>query len=347
MVQIILVRVIMTLQLKVLRIERMRQRTWYIPIVWLSFFLACRLIYPSNNPLIRIPNEILCYLLPLLVIWTFARREFWRSVGLRRSNLKSSLLWSFSLYVVFSVVLVGVTSLTLHLTGMTSEQVREEIEHYMRMTTPSWYTGYLLVASFFPIAFSEELVFRGYILSLLRPFGPLSILIPAALHASLHLWYLHLSIAPLLFLQAFILFVWYGLIVYLSGNVFGAVLMHGLIDFISNLSRINEDYAMGVNTACLLLGIVSTMILLMSHFRRKMEAAIKAGFEERLQMNIQRLKRMHKGLKVMLRRIQRRYERGEISKGEYWRLTDIYTQRIREVEQILSRQRSRSGSGQG
>lgn len=314
-------------------------------LVWLVFLLSSMLAVPSPNPWVRIPSELLVYLLPLAFIWHLTRKGFWKSIQLRRENLSGSLLWALALFVVFSLLVSAASAGVLKLMGKSERESREEFENYMRTQAPHWYRYYLLPASFFPIAFSEEAVFRGYVLQTLLPLGPTaSILISSFLHLSLHFWYLDLEVAPLLFMQAFLLFTWFGLVSYLSRNITGAILMHGLTNFLSILWGFSQTAASAIQTVLLILGCFSIFVLVLSHLGRRFERKLREQMELNLQVNLRKLERMRDGLKKMLAEIRKRYRRGEMKEKDFLKLKATYERRIEEVERVLSSRKERKES---
>jgi len=324
--------------------ERLMNRTAKVLLVWLVFLLSSMLAVPSPNPWLRIPSELLVYLLPLAFIWHLTRKGFWKSIRLTRENLSGSILWALALFVVFFLLLGMASAAVLKLMGKSEQESREEFENYIK-AQPQWYRYYLLPASFFPIAFSEEAVFRGYVLQTLLPLGPAaSILISSLLHLSLHLWYFDLEAAPLLFVQAFILFTWFGLVSYLSRNITGAILMHGLTNFLSILWGFSQTAASAIQTALLILGCFSIFVLVLSHLGRRFERKLREQMELNLQMNLRKLERMRDGLKKMLAEIKKRYRRGEMEEKDFLRLRATYERRIEEVERVLSSRKERKES---
>jgi membrane protease YdiL (CAAX protease family) len=317
-------------------------------VVWIVFFLCCGLVIPSQNPLVRIPAEILAYSLPLFAVWVFVRKHgFWKSIRITREKVSQSIFLSLALFLVFSLVIEGVNVGILHFMGKSEEEARREMEKYLENRTPAWYQKYLLVGSFFPVAFSEEAVFRGFVLWTLIPFGPVvSILASSILHLSLHLWYLDLEIAPLLFVQAFLLFICFGMASYLSGNIVGPILMHGLVNSLSVMAHFSKVAVEVIQAAIFFLGAISLFSLLMSYMRVRLERRIKKEMESQLELNLSRLRRMREGLRKMLTEIKRRYRRGEIKEEDFLRLKATYERRIKEVDRVLNRQKERTRSVQ-
>jgi membrane protease YdiL (CAAX protease family) len=311
-------------------------------LVWLVFLLSCGLAFPSGNPLVRIPTEILAYSLPLLFIWFLVRgRGFWKSVRVGRKNLGRSIYLSLALLVIFSLVIQAASAATLRLMGKSEEEAKREMENYMENQTPGWYSRYLLFGSFFPVAFCEEAVFRGYVLWTLAPLGPAtSILASSVLHLSLHIWYLQVGgIAPLLFVQALLLFVWFGLVSYWSGNIVGTILMHGLVNFLSVLGGFSEAAAGAVQMALICLGAICLFDLLLSHMRLRFKRRVYREMQSQLELNLGRLRQMREGLKKMLAEIRKRYRRGEMGRQDFLRLEAAYKRRIEEVERVLNPQK--------
>ena len=317
-------------------------RVLSVLLVWLAFLLSCGLAVPSENPLVRIPTEILAYSLPLLLIWFLVRgRGFWRSIRVERKNLGRSLYLSLALLVVFFLIIQAASVATLHFMGKSEEEAKREMENYMENQTPSWYPRNLLLGSFFPVAFCEEAVFRGYVLGTLAPFGlATSVLASSFLHLSLHIWYLKVGgIAPLLFVQALLLFVWFGLVSYWSGNIVGTILMHGLVNFLSVLRGFSEAAAGAIQVALICLGAICLFDLLLSYMRVRFKRRVYREMQSQLELNLGRLRRMREGLKKMLAEIKKRYRRGEMGREDFLRLEAVYKRRIEEVERVLNLQR--------
>ena len=310
-------------------------------IVWIAFFLSCGLVIPSQNPLVKIPSEILAYCVPLFVVWALARKQgFWKSIKVTRENLSRSISLSLALVLVFSLLIRVANAGILHFMGKSEEVARQEMENYLKNRAPSWYQKYLLAGSFFPVAFCEEAVFRGFILWTLVSLGPtISILTSSLLHLSLHLWYLELEIAPLLFVQAFLLFICFGIVSYLSGNIVGTILMHGLMNFISVMACFSKTASSAILAAVFFLGAICLFNLLLSHLRIRLLQKMRREMESQLQTNIGLLKRMKNGLKKMLAEIKRRYRKGEIKEQDFRRLKLAYERRIKEVQRVLNQQK--------
>lgn len=314
--------------------------------IWLIFLLSVSLVIPSTNPFVRIPSEIFSYMLPVVIVWLLVRREgFVKSVGLEKKNLKHSVIWVLALFFVFIGIVGLVVDACLRMMGLEKEAVRAEFENYLKKQ-PNWYRSYLLVGSFFPIAFSEELVFRGFIQAdLAASVGSVSaILLSSFLHAALHFWYFQLSAGTVFFLQAFLFFIWFGVVRHISHNISGCILMHGLINVLSVLKLFGE-FGLKVSEMLTLVllfsSFVCVLLLFMGHLRKSTEERIRQYNERKIDVTFMRLERMRNGLKHMLSQIRMKYRRGEMRKEDFLRLKSIYERRIAEVEKVLSLQKGR------
>jgi len=132
---------------------------------------------------------ILVFLVIFLALWEKRRslREIFSSVGLRRTGSVKSVLWSFALFPLLIVIGLIMIMLTYFL-GPIPSAVSDSVQ------IPTWYTWYMVIYSFFPVAVLEETVARGYLLDRLMPQHPSSLVkaLPAMLLSSLlmTLWHI-------------------------------------------------------------------------------------------------------------------------------------------------------------
>jgi membrane protease YdiL (CAAX protease family) len=163
-----------------------------------------------------------------LHVTRFEGVKFWPSVGVRRENLVRSVIWVFALSVIFTIVL------SIYWTGiqsLTGTDPQEAIREFFK-GAPDWYFIYLGIAFFFPVAFTEELVFRGFMIERFMVKGAVrAIVLSALLFTSLHLWYATFgAVSIALYGGLFMIAVWWGIVYYKTRNIFGLVLFHGLFN---------------------------------------------------------------------------------------------------------------------
>jgi membrane protease YdiL (CAAX protease family) len=179
-----------------------------------------------------IVSHTITFSVALVVVYLHVTRfegvKFWPSVGVRRENLLRSLVWVFSLSVVFSIIL------SIYWAGVQSVMggdPQEAIQRFFR-GAPDWYFIYLSVAFFFPVAFTEELVFRGFMIERFLVKGAAkAIALSALLFTSLHLWYAGFgAVSVPLYGGLFMVSVWWGIVYYKTRNIFGLVIFHGLFN---------------------------------------------------------------------------------------------------------------------
>jgi len=193
---------------------------------WLGFFTTL-----SIESLLLESAEVYCVLLAFfvlfLVLWEKQRsvRNLFSSVGLKREGIVKSLLWSLALFPAF--VAIGLVSMTFASALMSVQSSSALISTNGQF--PLWYSYYLIVYAFFPVAVVEEAFARGYMLDRLMPEHPLSLkkALPAILLSSLlfTVWHLPSYLSPFLAgSQVSMLFV----AVILGGNVFPISLVLGV-----------------------------------------------------------------------------------------------------------------------
>jgi membrane protease YdiL (CAAX protease family) len=177
-------------------------------------------------------SHALTYAVALLLVYLHVtrleRRRFWGSVGIRRENFRSSIVWVFALSVVFTAILYFYWQGVYVLTGTDPQQ---EIRGFFG-GSEDWYFAYLAFAFFFPVAFTEELVFRGFMIERFLAKGPFAAIgLSSLLFASLHLWYVSFGVVALsLYGGLFLVAVWWGTVYYKTRNILGLVIFHGLFN---------------------------------------------------------------------------------------------------------------------
>ncbi len=166
-------------------------------------------------------------LIAYLHVTRFERRKrFWESVGLRRENALWSVVWVFALSVIFTALLYIYWQAIQLFTGTNPQQ---EIQGFFS-GSDEWYYAYLGFAFFFPVAFTEETIFRGFMIERFLVKGPtIAIALSSLLFASLHLWYASFGLTALpLYGGLFLLALWWGFVYYKTRNIVGLILFHGL-----------------------------------------------------------------------------------------------------------------------
>ncbi|MEM3401921.1 MAG: CPBP family intramembrane glutamic endopeptidase [Candidatus Hadarchaeales archaeon] len=160
----------------------------------------------------------------------FEGRKFWPSVGVKREKMLDSVIWVFALSVIFTVIIYFYWSVVQLFVGANPESMMRGFFG----ASADWYFIYLGFAFFFPVAFTEEIVFRGFMIERLSVLGGTkAIAASAALFASLHLWYLSFGPTGIFFLGGlFLIALWWGIAYYRTRNVFGLILFHGLYNIV-------------------------------------------------------------------------------------------------------------------
>jgi len=148
-------------------------------------------------------------------------------------------LWSFALFP--SLIVVGLMMIVLSVfLGPVPSAVSGNVQ------IPAWYTLYMVIYSFFPVAVLEEAIARGYLLDRLMPQHPSSLVkaLPAMLLSSLlmTLWhvpaYLRVYAFPIPWVISLLAGNVFPISVVLSiayvrartRNIIGLVLVHFLLD---------------------------------------------------------------------------------------------------------------------
>ena len=270
-------------------------------------------------------GDWLGYLLPLLLVFHLTRREgFWSSAGVRRRGLLPGLTWLFALFLLFSILLGIYGEAAARLVG---KDPGEEVFERMKEQFPPWYFAYFALASFFPVALTEEVVFRGFILRELLPLGVArAVLLSSALHSLSHLWYLDLGPSGLtMFGSAFLFFVWMGAVYAKTGNLVPTILMHGLNNASLSLRFFwGEEATSALSTLLLFLGWFSLLHLLLSR-------GVRRGRPPRAR--VERRVSRAEGIRRMMERLDTFRREGKISEEEWRRLKEVYRERLRELEE--------------
>lgn len=208
---------------------------WVAPLLVWIFSLAailCSSLIAISWPLV-IVAEWIVYIIPLFVIYWYirsfeGRRRFWPSIGIKRENVGKGIVWALAIFVILVIILAVYNQAVIWLMG--KNPVEEQTKHFEEIY-PDWYFVYFLFASFVPVGFFEEGIYRGFVLGRLMVKGvPFAILVSSLLHSSLHLWYVGvLGVTGIpLYGSAFILFASFGFAYVKSGNILGLALLHGL-----------------------------------------------------------------------------------------------------------------------
>ncbi|MEW6592337.1 MAG: type II CAAX endopeptidase family protein [Candidatus Hadarchaeota archaeon] len=177
-------------------------------------------------------SHIATYSVALIIVFLhvtrFERKKFWPSVGVRREGMMSSVVWVFALSVIFTGILYIYWGVVSAVMGSDPQQA---IRGFFA-PGPDWYFIYLSFAFFFPVAFTEELVFRGFTLERFSAKGAVKgVILGSFLFSSLHLWYASFGGAALpLYGGLFLVALWWGIVYMKTRNIFGLILFHGLFN---------------------------------------------------------------------------------------------------------------------
>lgn len=202
-----------------------------------------------------------------LHVTRFEGEKFWPSVGLRRANAFRSLVWVFALWVIFSIALFFYWGGVKSLMGTDPQQ---EIQKFFK-GAPDWYFIYLGFAFFFPVAFTEELIFRGFMIERFAVKGPvIAIALSAFLFTSLHLWYATFGVAAIpLYGGLFILSLLWGIVYWKTRNLFGLIVFHGLFNLGVTVTHFwGEGAGMMLGSAMFVAGVICILYLVFIYLRR-------------------------------------------------------------------------------
>ena len=220
-------------------------------IVWLffTFYLVILPLFTALTTLTltslliqtaEVYGVFLVFLIIFLALWEKKRSliDILCSLGIKGNGTTKSVLWSFALLPLF--IVIGLMTMTLGNFLVTVSTLGFSNQQF-----PVWYMWYQIISSFFPVAFVEEAIARGYILDRLMYQHPSSLAgaLPAILLSSLLFTLYHLptylrsypSQIPLIGIQAinvFLISVVLG-VAYVrarTGNIIGPILVHFLLD---------------------------------------------------------------------------------------------------------------------
>lgn len=222
------------------RAEKTRRSDWLLgpAIVYLGILAAILMVglfasvfVTGRDPGVDIVSHVIVFIVSVGLTYLHLTRykkekNFLHSVGIKRENLGKSVVWTFALFVVFSLVSY------IYWSGANAVMGRDPqagISTYF-VGMPNWYYSYLIFAFFIFVALSEELVFRGFMMKELLVKGPIvAILLSSTLFTSLHLWYAGFGWDSVpLFGGLFMLSVYWAIVAYKTGNICGIILFHGL-----------------------------------------------------------------------------------------------------------------------
>jgi len=116
---------------------------------------------------------VLVLLIVFVAFWERKRslKEIFSSLGLRRTGSLKSVFWAFALTPMFILIYLLLMLLTYLLGPFSFQQAVGQSNGQI----PLWYPYYMIIYSFFPVAFVEEMLARGYILDRLMPEHPSSL----------------------------------------------------------------------------------------------------------------------------------------------------------------------------
>jgi membrane protease YdiL (CAAX protease family) len=230
-------------------------------------------------------SQVVTYAVALTVVYLhvtrFERRKFWSTVGLKRENLMSGIIWVFALSVIFTFIL------SIYWTGVNSVMgsSSEEVTRGLFEGAPDWFFIYLGFAFFIPVAFTEELIFRGFMIERFLHKGAVkAIAISAILFSSLHIGYIFsggVSALPI-YGGLFLIAVWWGLAYYKSRNIIGLIIFHGLFNLSTAGTTISHFFsdagAVALQSIIFIIGVVGILYLVFLYLRNlftEMEELVK------------------------------------------------------------------------
>jgi membrane protease YdiL (CAAX protease family) len=124
---------------------------------------------------------VLAFLVAFVALWEKQRslKDVFSSLGLRKTGSARSVFWSFVFFPLFAVI--GLASMSL-----ASSLGYFSAWSFINEQVPTWYSWYMVLYSFFPVAVVEEVWARGYMLDRLMPMHPLGVrrALPAILLSS-------------------------------------------------------------------------------------------------------------------------------------------------------------------
>lgn len=254
------------------------QGWWLGPVIVYLCMLGAMLLFSliltplklSGN-ILTVLEQLTVYSITLIVVYLhvsrFEQREnFWESIGLRRKNLGQSLIWVFALFVVFTGILAIYWQTTTAIMGTDPRVlVTAHFEAF-----PDWYFAYAFFASFIPVALSEEIIFRGFMIDRFSVKGPIfAIVVSSLLFSSLHLWYAGFGVSGVpLYGGVFLLAVYWGIVYWKTGNIFGLIIMHGLNNISLSVTHFFGESALNViESGIFLVGVICLGYLAIKYIR--------------------------------------------------------------------------------
>lgn len=251
-------------------------RWWLGPaVVYLCMFAAMMLVgliatlfVTGRDPGVDVVSHLVTYSVALSLTYLHVhryegRKKFWRSVGIKREGLTQSFVWTFALFVLFLIII------SIYWAFIGSEPQLAVKNFFEGM--PAWYYGYLLFAFFIPVALTEELVFRGFMIErFLAKGATFAIMLSSFLFTSLHIWYLGFGLHALPLLSGlFMLSLYWGFVYWKTRNIVGLIVFHGLYNATMAVGYLfpgaQVDAAM--NSAIFVFGIVCLGYLLFTYLR--------------------------------------------------------------------------------
>jgi len=124
--------------------------------------------------IITIPwGLVIFFLVTFLAFWEkkHSLKEIFSSVGLKRQGSASSVFWTLTLIPFFLVIYLLLMVMSYFLGPVSFPQASSPTNG----PVPIWYSYYMIIYCFFPVAVIEEAVARGYILDRLMPEHPSSL----------------------------------------------------------------------------------------------------------------------------------------------------------------------------
>lgn len=178
-----------------------------------------------------------------LDVWEKRRslRDILSSVGLKKEGLGKSIFWGLLILIPVGLVFFLVTAFFGSLLGPITQATNSS-----GASPPTWYTYYLIIYAFFPVAIFEEAFGRGYMLDRLMPHKPSGIkeALPAIILSSILFTLFHVpsyvlvySISPMWVVVLLIgnvlpnsIFLGIGYVRSRTRNIGGSILAHFLMD---------------------------------------------------------------------------------------------------------------------
>ena len=257
----------------------MKRHWWLGPVIIYFCMLATMLLFVllpaelARDFRVTIATQWIVYAVPLGIVYLHVRRyerkkKFWSSVGVRREKLGKSFIWLLALLVIFTGILTLYWEAAEWAVGADPQ---EEVSEYLEGTWPDWYFAYMFGAAFIPVAFSEELIFRGFVLDRFLVKGPVfAIVASSAMFSSLHLWYTGFGlVGTTLFGGVFLLAVHWGIVYYKTRNIAGLVFYHGLYNAMASVNHFwGAQPVAAITTAVFAAGMLCLGYFILRYIRR-------------------------------------------------------------------------------